>query len=209
MAEERGDRERIVVREISVHDPIAEQRLGRRAAGRRHVRHDHVARRMRDQQPLDERRGRAGLADRDRVDPDASRPRTLSITTDEALGPALPVFGLLACAPQQIDGDRRRQQDPQDRVDQPSDAFATAIAAWTGSAWQRCVHGVLRQCSGSAHPGSREARATRPSATGGAIARGATTPSRSSASITASASGWAPSVPKPPRLIERADQYGA
>jgi len=99
-----------VVRQITLHDARAmpaEQRAAGGAPGRRHVREQHRVRRIRVQQRVEQRLGRARLADRDRMQPDhRHRPVKRNATVEaEPFAHMRPVARLL-------EADRPQAQTP-------------------------------------------------------------------------------------------------
>ena len=188
MAQERGRRMRVVVRQVRMRHALAEQRDRRLAAGRRHVRDQQVQIVMRGQQRFDQRRGRARLAHRDGVDPEAGTLHALlratrPVAAEEALAPAAAIRGLATRSPQQIGGDERRRDEPQRAVGRARDSLAD------------------RHAEGATDGASAAARDD-----GGADPSASRMPSCRSPSRTPSRPGCAPSSPKLPRLIARGDQ---
>ena len=122
MAEETGDRPRIIVGQVSLDDLIAVDLLPGVAAGRRHA----------GQQDTMIRPGGACFTDRDGVHPDQFFRRGLAIETI-ALPEMLEVFRLLAAAPEQAEPDQRRNQVKQQRIEetrhQPSASCNSASTA--------------------------------------------------------------------------------
>ena len=132
MAEETGDRPRIIVGQVSLDDLIAVDLLPGVAAGRRHAGEQDAMLRPARLQAFDQRLGGACFTDRDGVHPDQFFRRGLAIETI-ALPEMLEVFRLLAAAPEQAEPDQRRNQVKQQRIEetrhQPSASCNSASTA--------------------------------------------------------------------------------
>jgi len=119
MREETADREGQVVGKPRLHDPLAEQRASRLAAGRGHVRQDDRLLRHLAQQALDQRRRCARFAERHRMNPQRATggPAKRRRVTPEALEHVRAISGLASPAPPQAQRQKRQREPPQRRVD--------------------------------------------------------------------------------------------
>jgi Arc/MetJ family transcription regulator len=107
------------------------------AAGRRHVREQHVCSGRREQR-LDQRFGGARFADRDGVQPEQRHPRSAWVEA-VALADVLQVLRLLACAPEQPHPDQRHCQIEEQRIEQRIIAQPCSAAASTAAGSGVCA----------------------------------------------------------------------
>ena len=139
VAQEAPDHEDGVVRQVGLHQALAmlaEQRGPGGAAGRSHVGKHDAAVGPGLHQGVDQRFGRARLAHRHGMHPDAvARRRPLAVKA-QALGPVLAVARFLEAAPPQPAQHQRQGQPPQDGIQQAHQAASSSVraAAMTSSA---------------------------------------------------------------------------
>ena len=134
MREEAAHREAEIVGKPRALDALAEERDSRLASRRRHVREEDAVRGKTPRERVDEERGGARLADRDRVDPDARRAGRVAIAS-EALAEMREIARLAPRAPCEPQDRERRGEDPRQRVQESHHArgASVSIAAATAS----------------------------------------------------------------------------
>ena len=132
MAEETGDRPRIIVGQVSLDDLIAVDLLPGVAAGRRHAGEQDAMLRPARLQAFDQGLGSARFPNRDGMHPDQLARHRLAVKTI-ALAKVVQILGLLAATPQQAQPDQRRDQVKQQRIEetrhQPSASCNSASTA--------------------------------------------------------------------------------
>ncbi len=106
MPQEAADRERIVVGQVGAQDALAKQVGAGLATGGRHVGEQQVVVRMAGKEPLHQRLGSPGLANRHRVQPN-HRPAGVDAVAPEALADVFQVLGLAPRPPGQAQRNKR------------------------------------------------------------------------------------------------------